>query len=704
MSARARSSTSAVAGASPGSCSACVRPERPLHLVEATARKAEFLRATAALDRRRCDRARGALGGSRAAGGPACATRARACARALAAPPAAAELCLPLVAPGGPRAPLARDTRPIPTMCRRSREPSAGGCARPRADGLLVLEKVAPTPARFPRRPGVAARPSAALTSKRRACLAWPGPLATLAGVPRIYALANQKGGVGKTTTAINVAACLAEAGARVLLVDLDPQANASSGLGVRPGNARRARPTTCCTAPRSADVIVPTSVPNLDLAPAHPDLAAAAVELPGRDDRDAVIGRALASAGEALPVRDPRLPAVARHADGERARGREPADRAGAVRVLRARGARAAARERRAHPRRAQPLARPDRAPADHVRRSHAARDATWRARCASTSAARSSRASCRGRSASPRRRATACRSRATPRPPRCRCVLPARARGRRAWLSPGLAASASASSALLGDVRPPRGERLLEIPLDQLRPNARQPRAHFDDERARRARRVDHAATASCSPCSCVRARTARLRADRRRAPLAGRAGAPGSRRCPRSSARPTTGGARARAGRERRARPTSTRSRRRAPTRALCDEMGLTQAEVAAGGRPQPRGGHERAAPARPARRGDRDARAPRAERGARPRAAARARPRETAGSSPARPSREVAGLCARSRRPPVPRPAASTPRRRAARTGTPAWLDPRAADDLVDAAYAALGRSGAARGRG
>ncbi|MEO9175362.1 MAG: ParA family protein [Gaiellales bacterium] len=119
--------------------------------------------------------------------------------------------------------------------------------------------------------------------------------------MPRIYALANQKGGVGKTTTAINVAACIAEAGARVLLVDLDPQANASSGLGVRPGTTPHSTYDLLHGA-RLADVIVPTCVPNLDLAPAHPDLAAAAIELPGRDDRDAVIGRALASAGDGYP------------------------------------------------------------------------------------------------------------------------------------------------------------------------------------------------------------------------------------------------------------------------------------------------------------------------------------------------------------------------------------------------------------------
>jgi chromosome partitioning protein len=117
----------------------------------------------------------------------------------------------------------------------------------------------------------------------------------------RIYALANQKGGVGKTTTAINIAACLAEAGTRVLLVDFDPQANASSGLGLRPGSTRLSTYDLLHGAALS-DVIVETAVPNLSLAPAHPDLAAAAVELPGRDDRDAVLGRALASIDARYP------------------------------------------------------------------------------------------------------------------------------------------------------------------------------------------------------------------------------------------------------------------------------------------------------------------------------------------------------------------------------------------------------------------
>ena len=98
----------------------------------------------------------------------------------------------------------------------------------------------------------------------------------------RVYALANQKGGVGKTTTAINMAACVAEAGTPVLLIDLDPQANATTGLGFRPDQLEL---STYDLLHGSAldDVVVETAVPNLCLAPSHPDLAAAQVELCGR-------------------------------------------------------------------------------------------------------------------------------------------------------------------------------------------------------------------------------------------------------------------------------------------------------------------------------------------------------------------------------------------------------------------------------------
>ena len=96
-----------------------------------------------------------------------------------------------------------------------------------------------------------------------------------------IYAVANQKGGVGKTTTAVNLAACLAEAGSRVLLVDVDPQANASGGLGIS-GRDRLTIADVLLDGVPLQDAVVPTSVPNLDLLPSSSDLAGAAVELPG--------------------------------------------------------------------------------------------------------------------------------------------------------------------------------------------------------------------------------------------------------------------------------------------------------------------------------------------------------------------------------------------------------------------------------------
>lgn len=109
-----------------------------------------------------------------------------------------------------------------------------------------------------------------------------------------IYAVVNQKGGVGKTTTAVNVAACLAEAGSRVLLLDIDPQANATSGLGLR-GERETTAAEVILDNAAMAGAIIPTRIPNLDLLPSSQDLAGAAVELPERDDREKVLERALA-------------------------------------------------------------------------------------------------------------------------------------------------------------------------------------------------------------------------------------------------------------------------------------------------------------------------------------------------------------------------------------------------------------------------
>jgi chromosome partitioning protein len=110
----------------------------------------------------------------------------------------------------------------------------------------------------------------------------------------RVFAVANQKGGVGKTTTAINVAACLAEAGERALIVDLDPQANATSGLGER---ANGTSSIDLLDGAPLSDLAKPTRFPNLDLVPAKPDLAGAAVELSRHTDGERYLADALASA-----------------------------------------------------------------------------------------------------------------------------------------------------------------------------------------------------------------------------------------------------------------------------------------------------------------------------------------------------------------------------------------------------------------------
>jgi chromosome partitioning protein len=111
--------------------------------------------------------------------------------------------------------------------------------------------------------------------------------------VARIYALANQKGGVGKTTTAINLAACLAEAGERALVVDLDPQANATSGLGMR---ANGSSSYELLDGVPLAELTRHTEFTNLDLVPSKPELAGAVVELARRDDGERYLAEALAS------------------------------------------------------------------------------------------------------------------------------------------------------------------------------------------------------------------------------------------------------------------------------------------------------------------------------------------------------------------------------------------------------------------------
>src|SRR5580700_1753078 len=114
------------------------------------------------------------------------------------------------------------------------------------------------------------------------------------AGHPRILALANQKGGVGKTTTAINLGTALAAIGERVLIVDLDPQGNASTGLGVD----RKARVTSSydmLVGERALrDVIIPTAVPRLFIAPSTMDLLGVELEISGHDDRSYKLRNAL--------------------------------------------------------------------------------------------------------------------------------------------------------------------------------------------------------------------------------------------------------------------------------------------------------------------------------------------------------------------------------------------------------------------------
>ena len=137
----------------------------------------------------------------------------------------------------------------------------------------------------------------------------------------RILCISNQKGGVGKTTTAINLAASLAAAERKTLLIDMDPQGNAGSGLGVDRTALTGSVYDALINGRPLSELVQPTELRFLEVVPATADLTGAEVELVGIDRREHRLKDALKALAKRLRLRPHRLPAVAGAAHRQRPR-----------------------------------------------------------------------------------------------------------------------------------------------------------------------------------------------------------------------------------------------------------------------------------------------------------------------------------------------------------------------------------------------